>query len=252
MSIWASVAPGRTVVDTEIKAEKIVKRKSLSGKGKLTAKMIDKLNVYYGPAIRRNHDSVEKMKNAIWATYYHYSSTDENPHHEKCPSGEDSWSEWQKAAASDALELFKRSPSYWRSGSHEAHLWGLEQGRTFAAMFGGFTQNNNESLNQLIWKISPKRVSRTSTVVEIAANVAACTFNEGFFALFAFMQEMQIGAGPSSHEWARQVDALRISRAEEQAAHGSKEGRVLRRQIQTVCESGFPYCFLTDFTKFFL
>ena len=34
------------------------------------------------------------------------------------------------------------------------------------------------------------------------------------------------------HEWARQVDELRISRAEEQAAHVSKEGRVLRRQIQ--------------------
>ena len=47
-----------------------------------------------------------------------------------------------------------------------------------------------------------------------------------------FMQEMHIGTGPSSHEWARQVDELRTSRAEEQAAHDSKEGRVLRRQIQ--------------------
>ena len=93
-------------------------------------------------------------------------------------------------------------------------------------------QNNNESLNQLVWKISPKSVSGTSTIVEIAAHVAACTFNEGSFALMALMQEMHIGTGPSSHEWARQVDKLRISRAEEQAAHDSKEGRVLRRQIQ--------------------
>ena len=46
------------------------------------------------------------------------------------------------------------------------------------------------------------------------------------------MQEMHNGTGPSSHEWARQVDELRTSRAEEQAAHDSKEGRVLRRQIQ--------------------
>lgn len=96
-----------SVVDTETKTGKIVKRKSLSGKGKLTAKMIDKLTVYYGLAIRRNHNSVEKMKNAIWATYYHYSSTDENPQHEKCPSGKDSWCEWQKAA--NALQSFKHS-----------------------------------------------------------------------------------------------------------------------------------------------
>ena len=79
-----------SVIETETKAGKKVKRKSLSGKGKLTAKIIDKLNVYYGLAIRRSHDSVEKMKNAIWATFYHYSSTDKNPQHHKCPSGDDS------------------------------------------------------------------------------------------------------------------------------------------------------------------
>ena len=46
---------------------------------------------------------------------------------------------------------------------------------------------------------------------------------------------MSVRTGPSSHEWARQVDELRISRAEEQTAHDSEEGRVLRklrRQIQ--------------------
>jgi len=68
----------KTVVDTETKAGKKIKRKSLFGKGKLTAKMIDKLTVYYGLAIRRYSDSVENMKNAIWATFFHYSSTDDN------------------------------------------------------------------------------------------------------------------------------------------------------------------------------
>ena len=69
-------------------------------------------------------------------------------------------------------------------------------------------------------------MSGTSTIVEIAANVAACTFNEGSFALLAFMQEMHIGTGPNSHEWARQVDELRISRAEEQTAHVGKKGEI--------------------------
>lgn len=54
-----------TVVDTETKAGKKIERKSLSAKGKLTAKMIDKLTVHYGLAIRRYSDSVESMKNAI-------------------------------------------------------------------------------------------------------------------------------------------------------------------------------------------
>lgn len=76
------------------------KRSSLGGKGKLTAKMIDKLTVYYGLAIKRNCESVEEMHNAIWATYYHYISTDSNSRHEKCPPGENSWCAWQCALAS--------------------------------------------------------------------------------------------------------------------------------------------------------
>ncbi len=56
--------------------QEVVKKECI---GKLTGKMIDKLTVYYGLAIRRNCDSIKKMYNAIWATYYHYCSTDEKP-----------------------------------------------------------------------------------------------------------------------------------------------------------------------------
>ena len=97
---------------------------------------------------------------------------------------------------------------------------------------GGFTQNNNESLNQLIWKISPKSVSGTAVLIEITANVAACIFNEGFFALLIMMEEMQIKSEPSANAWARWVDNLRISRAYKQPEKETKEGRVRRRQEQ--------------------
>ena len=97
---------------------------------------------------------------------------------------------------------------------------------------GGFTLNNSESLNQLIWKISPKLMSSTVVLVEIAANVAASIFNEGSFALLIMIEEMQIKSRPSAHVWARSVDNLRISRADEQAEKETKEGRVRRRQEQ--------------------
>lgn len=71
----------------------------IEGKNKLTAKMIDKFALYYGLAIRRNFDSVEGMQDAIWATFYHYSSSTKNPQHQLCPEGSDSWCEWQKSKA---------------------------------------------------------------------------------------------------------------------------------------------------------
>ena len=47
----------------------------------------------------------------------------------------------------------------------------------------GFTQNNNESFNQLIWKITPKILPAGSIIVQIAALIAACIFNEGILLL---------------------------------------------------------------------
>lgn len=52
----------KTVQEIIVNGKKIIK-KILSGKGKLTAKLIDKLTVYYGLAIRRHSNSVENMKN---------------------------------------------------------------------------------------------------------------------------------------------------------------------------------------------
>ena len=60
------------------------------GKDKLIAKLIDKLSVFYGLAIRGNKDSIKDTKTASWATLKHKSSTDTNPQHDSCPPGDDS------------------------------------------------------------------------------------------------------------------------------------------------------------------
>lgn len=60
--------------------------KSIGGKGsgKLTDKLIKDLTVYYGLAIRRHPNSAEDMKKAVWATFLHKCSTDNNPQYMYC------------------------------------------------------------------------------------------------------------------------------------------------------------------------
>ncbi|EFN73762.1 hypothetical protein EAG_00480, partial [Camponotus floridanus] len=86
--------------------------KGLSGRGKLTGKLIDELSIYYGLAIRRHCNSIEDMKKAIWATLYHKISTDEKPQHHFCPEGPKSWCAWQlqKAIVGNTNE-FKHNPA---------------------------------------------------------------------------------------------------------------------------------------------
>ena len=55
--------------------------KSIGGAGRLTNSKIDKLQVYYGNAIRDNTQDTEFLKKAVMAIWHHKKFTDENPDH---------------------------------------------------------------------------------------------------------------------------------------------------------------------------
>lgn len=73
--------------------------KPLSGKGKLTKALIEKLTGYYGWALRNNSTDLTAMQRAVMATYHHVTSTDQDPHHELCPEGAQSWCRHRAAEA---------------------------------------------------------------------------------------------------------------------------------------------------------
>ena len=69
------------------------------GHGKLTDPIIAKLTKYYGRAIRENVGDADAMAQAVQATLFHVSSTDETPKHQLCPDGENSWCFYKRAEA---------------------------------------------------------------------------------------------------------------------------------------------------------
>ncbi|XP_025992970.1 uncharacterized protein LOC105198260 isoform X1 [Solenopsis invicta] len=221
-----------TTEDVAVKTGKNAGRtrrsKILGGKGKLTGKVIDNLSRYYGAAIRHNCDLVEKMKNAIWATYYHQQLTDDNPQHDMCMSGENSWCPYQKALAITGVENFQHNYTPLPENVIQAIkpiYEDLSKDELLERCLGGFTQNANESLNQLIWRIA-KKLSGSKQIVEFAAYVAACTFNESVGAFLIFLSDMNVSFGPSAHEYARLEDSCRMNRVDIRAEQHSKEARI--------------------------
>ncbi|GFW79639.1 uncharacterized protein TNCV_1428991 [Trichonephila clavipes] len=93
----------------QLKGQILSDGKCLSGKNRLTEHEIDNLQSYYGSAIRRNHSSVQNMRQAIWAIFLHKLSTDEYPQHGFCPIGKDSWCGFKKAKASGKSYKHKNS-----------------------------------------------------------------------------------------------------------------------------------------------
>jgi len=214
------------------KAKKENKGIGGKGGGKLTDKVISELTTYYGLAIRRHSDSVEDMKKAIWATYFHKASTDNNPQHNNCPPGASSWCAYQKAAAEGTLDSFHHTypplndkvlevikPIYEALSSDEL----LER------CTGGETQNNNESFNSLLWTFAPKHIHSGAHTVEIANYLATCIFNQGFMYILKVMGLMGVKIGSHAYQFAISRDDERIERSEAEAASTSKEGRTARR-----------------------
>ena len=68
-------------------------KKTEKGLGKLGLNdaVIDKLQNYYGIALRGNVGSVEAMKTAIYAAWCHVASSKNNNFHHHCPEGLNSW-----------------------------------------------------------------------------------------------------------------------------------------------------------------
>ena len=57
---------------------------------------------------------------------------------------------------------------------------------------GGFTKNNNENLNALIWSFAPQRVFSGAKAIKIASYLAESIFNEDYESILKMMHIMNI------------------------------------------------------------
>ena len=68
--------------------------KEVGGRGRLTDKVVDKIQNYYGEAIKNNAGNLASMKSAISAIFQHMIRNDNkslDEQHSLCPKGGDSW-----------------------------------------------------------------------------------------------------------------------------------------------------------------
>ena len=134
-----------------------------TGFGRLTQGKALQFQNYYRGAVMNNIGDVDKMRDAIWATLYHCSSTDENPQHHKCPAGSKSWCFYQQAIADE-----KELPSHATSQGHQLAenvanamvpvYERMSDTNLLGRMVKGKTQNANESLHSVIWSRCPKTI----------------------------------------------------------------------------------------------
>ncbi|GFW29792.1 uncharacterized protein TNCV_3936591 [Trichonephila clavipes] len=149
-------------------SSKLSDGKSIGGKGRLTDRMIDLITTYYGNAIRQNKTCLSDMRKAVWAVYFHIRSSDEEPLHSFCPVGPNSWCKYQNQVVEGSVETFRHSNKLPVAvmDAIKPVFNDLSQPKLLQKCLGGKTQNNNESINSLIWKLCPKTLGCGRKIVD--------------------------------------------------------------------------------------
>ncbi|GFX79040.1 uncharacterized protein TNCV_3913271 [Trichonephila clavipes] len=166
--------------------------KNISGRGRLTLKKVDSIQHYYGLAICKNLSSVEHMKRAIWAIYFHKLSIEDNPQHALCPLEKD---------------LLK-------------------------TCLHGRTQNPNESFNKCIWERIPKTVFVGIETLKFGVMDAVICFNDGYVSRIKVFEALGIKPGYNTERALLIIDNKRIFEAERIVNKMSLEARNKRRSLK--------------------
>jgi len=208
------------------------KTDKLGGKGKLTDVLIKKLTKYYGLAIRRNPNSKDDMKRAIMATYYHMISTNEQPQHQYCPPGADSWCAYRVAEASNETLSYNHPPPLHQDVQKKILpiYKDLSRDDLLTRCLGGYTQNANESFNATVWRLAPKHLHCGWKIIEIAAFLAAGMFNDGYNFILNIMNDLELPIGIQCKTFADEQTANRIRRQDRRSQSRSKEARIAKKK----------------------
>lgn len=208
--------------------------RGLSGKGRLTDSLINKLTSYYGNAIRQHSNSVEDMRTAVWAVYFHTRSTDQEPLHSFCPKGPNSWCKYTQAVENGTVSSFQHKTTIPAAVMDviKPIFKALCHPDLLNRCLGSHTQNSNESFHSVIWQICPKVSGSGKKISEIAAYEAAILFNEGHKGRLSVMRALDIYPGVNAIIAQFRRDARRVKLAEKRKLCSTVDVRRAKRRAK--------------------
>ncbi|GFY28364.1 CCHC-type domain-containing protein [Trichonephila clavipes] len=206
------------------------KEKGLGGKGKLSDSFIDKIQNYYGIAIRSNIGNLEEMQRAVIAAFYHCCSGKSNPMHGQCPLGSESWCTYQRAQSAGKVFYDKNAglPKSIINKIKPTYLQLCDQNLLRKCLHGK-TQNANEAFNGCLWNVVPKEIFVELQTFSLGSYIAVITFNKGFKGLLSVLEALDIKIGSYTLRGYAAIDQTRI---EDSKRHSLPSAKVKRKKFE--------------------
>nr|XP_047137499.1 uncharacterized protein LOC124814004 [Hydra vulgaris] len=185
--------------------------KGLGGRGRLTNAVIDRLQNFFGVAIRSNTNDLNKMKQAVLASLFHVASSKENNYHIYCPTGGDSWCKFNIDKAK-STSIYKPGPGIPADIIHKIKpiYADLSKDSELVKCLHGKTQNCNESFNNLIWYRLPKSNYVGLASLEFGVYDAVANYNIGMKSVILIYEKLNMKPGHFTLAGCRLINKKRI------------------------------------------
>lgn len=179
--------------------------KPVGGNGRLTENRIDKLQV------------------AIW---HHSKSSNDNPDHGLCPEGENSWCGFQRDIAKETTDYVHKDPIPEAVANVILPTFeALSEESLLSKCMHGGTQNQNESINGLIWQRATKETHASLPTVETATFLGVAHFNDGSMSLLSVIKQLGILPGVHCMKACRKLDSDQIHHPHRKSGEAAKKRR---------------------------
>lgn len=216
------------------KGQKLSDGRLLSGKNRLTRKIMNAMQTYYGMAIRQNVNSLYQMKKAVIAILFHCSeNVSMEERHKFCPRTAESWCKFQ---ADQVTNKTTYKPNITIPVAIKNELMpifkSLSADSLLEKCLHGQTQNVNESLHRVIWQKCPKAVYTSRNVIEIATASAVINFNDGAHGIEMVMKRLGITPGKFMVRHGRKKNLKRLNDSFKKASNTGKQRRKKLRALK--------------------
>ncbi|KAK7108482.1 hypothetical protein V1264_016217 [Littorina saxatilis] len=153
-------------------------------------------------------------------------STDERPMHEMCTEN----CPFRKAKAENKVFHHKNSLPVPVMEKIKPVFRDLASPELLAKCVEGYTQNANESFNNVVWRYCPKHKNHGLITVNQGVGLATGVFNDGAKTYASVMRELGLEIGAFATKCFADMDTERIKHAQRQALASSHEARITRRR----------------------
>ena len=203
--------------------------KSVGGTRCLTDKVVDRIQTYYGYAIRNNKGNEGNMVRAIWDIFYHMMirPPDESAaaQHLYCPDGNDSWCKYKKDHAfnTNSYDRTKCLPFVFRKELKPIF-------DRLQSCKKGLTQNQNEAVNNVLWSKCLKRVFVGRDRFTIAACDAITKFNDRARSTKSLFEKLNLKCGTNTSHALNFENKLRLQNS---ALKATTKYRIQRQKLRS-------------------